>query len=163
MLKELIINRKIIYLTIDNFRSIDDDNNLVEQNSFVAYYSLRVPTEIILGERILNSNSKDQLFNSIEEAITYSNQFLKNIIYPPSFLEPIRYTKDNLAEILHKRLKFEIGEINSDLVQKIILGTIHSCTLATNEPHLPAIANILDDYGKLHQLNFFQIKTIKLP
>ena len=75
---------------------------------------------------------------------------------------PLHYTKENLDEIMNKPLRIGIGNQNSDDITEFIEGQIVKCTLASNPPHLPAVARFQINDGELKRLNFFEIKQIEI-
>src|SRR5690606_24999438 len=107
MTEQIQINRQTIYLTIENVK-LETKNGIEEQeNQFVGFFKLEPVTEISLGEQIKNPNGENLVFNSREQARNEISDILKRRIYPPSFLNPMDYTTNNLMEIMHKQLTFD--------------------------------------------------------
>ena len=75
---------------------------------------------------------------------------------------PLTYTKENLNKIMNKPLRLGIGKRNSDEITEVLEGQIVKCTLASNPPHLPAIARFETNDGELKRFDFFEIKQIEI-
>ena len=162
MTEKILINRNEIYLTIDNVR-FETEKGIVEKNDqFIAFYKNSPPNEIIFGEQFKDKNGKNVVFPSIEIAREYALATLKKAIYPPDYLHPLHYKKENLDEIMNKKLKFDIGSANNEIVNDTIEGVLTFCTLAANPPHLPATATIITAEGQEKKFNFFEIKSIRI-
>jgi hypothetical protein len=161
MKERLEINRQIIYLTIDNVR-IDTENGIEEKdNQFVAFIKNEQPNDLNLEEQVKNNKGENIVFPSIDYARGFVVEKLKKTIYPPDFLHPLHYKKENLDELMHKELVYDIGKPNSDDIQDTIQGMMVECTLAANPPHLPGNATILLSGGSKRNLTFFDIKRIR--
>lgn len=162
MTEQIQINRQTIYLTIDNVR-LETKNGIEEQeNQFVGYFKTDPPNEINIGELIKNHNGETAIFHSIEQARNEISEMLKRKIYPPSFLNPMDYTVQNLAEIMHKELTFDIEDSNSDEIQENIPGIITNCTLASasNPPNMPFSIRIMTNNGE-RRLRIDKLKRIR--
>ncbi|MFD2915317.1 hypothetical protein [Psychroserpens luteus] len=150
MTEQIQINRQTIYLTIENV-TLDTESGIAEQeNQFVGFFKYEPVTEISFGEQVKDANGENVVFHSIEQARNQISDMLKRIIYPPSFLNPMDYTADNLAEIMQKELTFNIGDFNSDEIQESITGTMTNCTLASasNPPNMPYSVRIMTNNGE---------------
>lgn len=160
MTEQIQINRQVIYLTIDSVK-LETENGIEEQeNQFVGFFKLEPVTGISFGEQIKNANGDNVVFHSREQAKNEISEMLKRDIYPPSLLNPMDYTKDNLSEIMHKELTFDIGNFNSDDIQESILGVMTNCTLAANPPNLPATVRIMTNTGE-RRLSIAELKRIR--
>lgn len=160
MTEQIQINRQTIYLTIENVK-LETENGIVEQeNQLVGFFKYEPVTEISLGEQIKNTNGENVVFHSREQARNEIVEMLKRKVYPPSFLNPMGYIVDNLAEIMHKELTFDIGNFNSDEIQESIQGTMSNCTLASNPPNLPATVRIMTNTGE-RRLSIAELKRIR--
>lgn len=150
MTEQIQINRQEIYLTIESV-NLETKNGIEQQeNQFVGFFKLEPVTEISFGEQVKNANGENVVFHSREQARNQISEMLKRIIYPPSFLNPMEYTGDNLAEIMHKELTFNIGDFNSNEIQESITGTMTNCTLASasNPPNMPYSVRIMTNNGE---------------
>ncbi|MGX1927760.1 hypothetical protein [Flagellimonas sp. 2504JD4-2] len=160
MAEEIEINRQTVYLTIDNVR-VETENGIEEQeNQFVAFFKYEPATAISLGEQLKDANGENLIYPSREQARTEVIDILKRRVYPPSFFNPMDYTLDNLAEIMHKELTFDIGNFNSDEVQERIQGVMTNCTLASNPPNLPASVRIMTNNGE-RRFSIVELKRIR--
>lgn len=160
MTEQIQINRQVIYLTIESVK-LETENGIEEQeNQFVGFFKLEPVTEVSLGEQVKNPNGENLVFNSREQARNEISDILKKRIYPPSFLNPMDYTTNNLMEIMHKQLTFDIGNFNSDEIQETIIGTMTNCTLASNPPNLPATVRIMTNAGE-RRLSIAELKRIR--
>lgn len=56
----------------------------------------------------------------------------------PELKHPWNYTSQELTELMFKPLRFHVGRLNSDQVEKIVEGEIIQLILASNPPYLPA-------------------------
>lgn len=78
MEKEIEIDGKTIWLFIDALR-INTDNGLQElDNEFLCYWKLGKTTEFIYGELIKTENGVPKIFESTNDAIKYTTNFLKS-------------------------------------------------------------------------------------
>ena len=163
MIKErIIINRNNIWLTFDNLR-IENENGIEEfEEQIICFYKLTEPDGVIYGQQLTDSNNERLIYNSIEQARQEVSSFLKNDIYPPNYIHPLEYTKENISEIMNKILIFDVGTQNSEKIQESIVGAMTNCTLASNPPHLPGTARItLLDGRTQKRFDFFQIKRVR--
>jgi hypothetical protein len=161
MTERILINRNELYLTIDNVR-IETEKGIEEKNNqFIAFFKDTPPNELNYGEQLKDKNGRNIVFPSFESAKDYAFSLLKKIVYPPNFLHPLRYKKEDLDEILHKRLIFDIGSNNNENISETIEGVMVSCSLAANPPYLPGIATITKNDGQEKKLTFFEIKQIR--
>jgi len=150
MTEQIQINRQAIYLTIENVK-LETENGIEEQeNQFIGFFKYKPVTEISFGEQIRDANGENVVFHSIEQARHEISEMLKRTVYPPSFLNPMDYTTDNLAEIMHKELTFDIGNFNSNEIQESITGTMTNCTLASasNPLNMPYSVRIMTNNGE---------------
>lgn len=161
MTEKIEINRKTIYLTIDNVR-FESENGIEEQdNQFVAFIKNTPPTEIFFGELLKDENDETIIYESYDDARkNIINRFAKEI-YPPNFLNPLEYNKENLSEIMHKILVYDLGKSNSDNIDESIEGVMTECSLAANHPYLPSSATIVDIKNAKKTISFFEIKGIR--
>jgi hypothetical protein len=161
MTEQIQINRQTIYLTIDNVR-LKTDNGIEEQeNRFVGYFKTDPPNEINIGEQIKNANGENVIFHSKEQARNEISEMLKRKIYPPSFLNPMDYTAENLAEIMHKELSFDIGDFDSNEIQENVQGKMTNCTLASASypSNMPYSVRIMTNNGE-RRLRIEKLKRI---
>jgi hypothetical protein len=159
--ERIIVNRNHIWLSFDNLR-IEKENGIEElENQIVCYYKLTEPNGFYYGAQLADSNDIRLIYNSIEHAKQEVIAFLRNDVYPPNYLHPLEYTKENLSEIMNKTLIFDIGNQNSDDIQESLVGSMTNCNLASNPPHLPVTARITLLDGSERRLNFFDIKRIR--
>ncbi|MDD7887963.1 hypothetical protein [Flavivirga sp. 57AJ16] len=159
--ERITINRNHVWLSFDNVR-IETENGIEEkEDQIVCYYKLTEPNEINYGTQLVDSNDVRLLYSSIDHAKQEVIAFLINDVYPPNYIHPLEYTKENLPEIMNKTLIFDVGTQNSDEIQESLVGVMTNCTLASNPPHLPGTARItlLDETER--RFNFFQIKRIR--
>ncbi|NDV17685.1 hypothetical protein GO009_16830 [Muricauda sp. TY007] len=160
MTEQIQINRQTIYLTIESVK-IETENGIQEQeHQFVGFFKNEPVTEISLGEQLKDENGGNLVFHSQEQARAEIIEILKRKVYPPSFLNPMDYTVDNLSEIMHKELTFDIGNFNSDDIQESVQGVLTNCTLASNPPHLPASIRIMTNNGE-RRLSIVELKRIR--
>ena len=162
MTEQIQINRQTIYLTIESVK-LETENGIVEQeNQFVGFFKYEPVTEISFGEQIKNTNGENVVFHSIEQAKKEISEMLKKNVYPPTFLNPMDYTADNLMEIMHKELTFDIGNFSSDEIKESIIGTMTNCTLATvsNPPNMPYSVRIMTNIGE-RRLRITELKRIR--
>ena len=112
--EDIVINRNRDYLTIDHVR-IETYNGIQEKNDqFVVFVKNTAPNAVNFGEQVKDPEGRNIVFNSIQEAKDYTIEKLKKSIYPPDFYHPLRYTNENLSEITHKVLLFDIGPANKN-------------------------------------------------
>ena len=162
MTEQIQINRQTIYLTIESVK-LETENGIVEQeNQFVCFFKYEPVTEISFGEQIKNANGENVVFYSKEQAKNEVLDMLKKSVYPPTFLNPMDYTADNLMEIMHKELIFDIGNFSSDEIKESILGTMTKCTLAStsNPPNMPYSVRIMTNAGE-RRLRITDLKRIR--
>ncbi len=159
--ERIIVNRNYIWLTFDNLRRETENGIEESENEIVCYYKLEEPNEINYGMQLVDSNDVRLIYNSVEHAKQEVTAFLINDVYPPNYLNPLEYTKENLSEIMDKILIFDIGNQNSDDIQESLVGAMTNCTLASNPPHLPGTARVTLLDGSERRLDFFQIKHIR--
>jgi hypothetical protein len=161
MTTEITVNRNIFYLTTDNFR-IETANGYIEhEDKFVAFWKKTPADAIVLGEQIKSENAENIVFSSRQEAKDYAVEKLEKSIYPPDYYHPLDYTKENLSEIMHKQLIFDIGQAQIEDIKESIRGKMIDCTLASNPPFLPGTATIITTNGITKKLTFFEIKRIR--
>ena len=161
MTEKIEINRQALYLTIDNFKVETKDGIEIKANQFVVYFKYEPPTEIILGEQIKNDEGGNAVFDSADDAKSFAVEKLKRTIYPPNFLHPLKYTTENLGELMHKELIYDIGNPNSTEITETFEGVMTGYSLAANPPYMPATATILSIDGSEKDLTFFDIKRIR--
>ena len=162
MTEQIQINRQTIYLTIESVK-LETENGIIEQeNQFVGFFKYEPVTKISFGEQIKNANGENVVFHSIEQAKNEISVMLKKSVYPPTFLNPMNYTANNLMEIMHKELIFDIGDFSSDQIKESILGTITNCTLASasNPPNMPYAVRIMTNIGE-RRLRITELKRIR--
>ncbi len=161
MTEEIIINRNTLFLTIDNVR-IETQNGIEEKDDqYVAFLKGSEPNSLNFGEQVKDSDGENIVFYSPQQAKDYIVAELKKSIYPPDFLNPIRYTKENLSEIMHKKLFFDIGQVNSADIEETFEGTMIECFLAANPPNLPVQAKIINSNRQELNVDFFSLKRIR--
>lgn len=159
--ERIIVNRNQIWLSFDNLR-FETENGIEEmENEIVCYYKLTEPNEINYGAQLVDSNNIRLIYNSIDHAKKEVTAFLKNDVYPPNYLHPLEYTKENLSEIMNKALIFDVGNQNSDDIQESLVGSMTNCNLASNPPHLPVTTRITILDGSERRFSFFEIKRIR--
>lgn len=126
------INRNKIYLTIENLTK-ESVNGIVKiENQFVAFWNKDKPTSLNLGKQIKNLHGEKLVFCHVDQAKYKSIEILKNKIYPLDYLPPLKYTSENICEIMHKELVFEIEPNN-----EIIKGKIVECFPEPNSGSSP--------------------------
>jgi len=74
------------------------------------------------------------------------------------YKHPLDYKKEDLNEIMYKKIKVHIGPRNSDKIEYSTEGEIIKCSLAANPPHLPGTIELRLNSGKVEKYDFFQIK-----
>lgn len=162
MTEQIQINRRTIYLTIESVK-LETEKGIVEQeNQFVGFFKYEPVTEISLGEQLKTADGENIVFHSREQAKNEIQNILKRKIYPPSFLDPMEYTSENLAEIMFKELTFDIGDFNSDQIQENIIGTMTNCTLASSSypANMPYSVKIMTNNGE-RSLRITELKRIR--
>ncbi len=75
---------------------------------------------------------------------------------------PMKYSKKNIAEIMDRPVRLFIGPANNDEIIDVIEGIIVHCDLASNPPHLPAVAEIKLNNGKIRRYSFPELKKIEI-
>ena len=160
MTEKIVINRQVVYLTIDRLRFENEDGVNEQENQFVAFIKNTPPNDIIVGEQIKNNDGENTIYESFEKAKESIIIRLKKEIYPPNFLHPLNYTKENLSEIMFKELIYKLGTPNNNSVEETIIGVMTTCSLASNPPYLPATATIECNDGKIRKISFFEIINI---
>lgn len=159
-IREEIINRKTYWLVLDNIR-IETKNKIEEfKDQITCFYNESKPSEFFYGTQIKDSNNKAIIFSTINEAVEYTVNFLKKSVYPPDFLRPLSYRKENISEIMNKILIFDIGLPNDNQVTETITGILTEYALAANPPHLPANLTIETLENQRRKFSFFEIKRI---
>ena len=108
MTTEITVNRNIFYLSIDNFRIETPNGYFEHEDKFVAFIKNTSANIVVVGEQIKSEDGKNIVFISRQEATDYVVDKLKKSTYPPDFLHPTQYTKENLSEIKDKQLIFDI-------------------------------------------------------
>lgn len=161
MTTQITVNRNIIYLTTDNIRYETINGIFVHEDKFVAYWKQTPPSFIVHGEQIKYDDGENIVFSSTQEAKDYVVEKLEKSIYPPDYYHPLDYTKENLSEIMHKQLIFDIGQAQIEDTEESIRGTMIECALASNPPFLPGTATIKTTNGITKKLTFFEIKKIR--
>lgn len=161
VIEQILINRNPIYLTTDNVRTNDGKQVIERDDLFTAFIREEEPNEIVLGEQVMDIDGNIKVFPSRQEAREYVIRELRRTIYPPDYLHPLHYNTNNLHEILHKQLIFDIGNPNSEDIEETIEGRIVHCKLAGNSPNLPTSAVIRLNNGDERELTFFDIKRIR--
>lgn len=159
--EKITINRNDVWLTFDNLRIDTNDGPQELNDKIICYYKLTESNDISYGQQIIDSNDTRLVYASIDGARKEVSEYLKTIIYPPNFLHPLNYKKEQLEEIMNKTLTFDVGTQNSDEITETIIGSMTNCTLAGNPPYLPGIARITLQNGNERSFNFFQIKRIR--
>lgn len=161
MTERIFINRNILYLSIDNVR-IETQNGIEEKDDqYVAFLKDSETNPLNFGEQVKDSDGENIVFYSPQQAKEYIVAELKKSIYPPNFINPLRYTKENLSEIMHKKLFFDIGQVNNADIEETIEGTMTECFLAVNPPNLPAQAKIITSNREEIEIDFFRLKRIR--
>jgi hypothetical protein len=160
MIEKYNINRKYVWLTYENIFEKNEDN-LLESLGYICSFNLEEPG-LISGESFKDENSKDIIFNSIEDAKKYALTRLPNDIYPHNFLSPLSYDASNVSEIMHKPILLEIG-LDSDNIVKTIEGEIITCTSASNDRNLLASVRIKKANGEIEVCSVFEIQKFKIP
>lgn len=76
------INNIKIWLSIQQFLHYKNGKiaDLVCDNEYVCYFKFSEPSDIILGELILDENKKIKLFKSIEEAEIFGMEYIQKRI-----------------------------------------------------------------------------------
>lgn len=71
----------------------------------------------------------------------------------------MEYTVENLPEIMHKELWFDVGDSDSDEIKESFQGKITNCTLASASmpPNMPYSVRIITDRGE----RSFHIEKLK--
>lgn len=162
MTEQILINRQTIYLTIESV-NLETEKGITEQeNQFVVFFKYEPVTEISFGELLKDSNGVNIVFHSKEQAKNEISNILKRKIYPPSFLNPMEYTAENLAEIMHKELTFDIEDSNSGEIKETIIGTMTNCTLASSSypANMPYSVRINTKNGE-RSLRITELKGIR--
>ncbi|MGK4568169.1 hypothetical protein [Flavobacterium sp. 3HN19-14] len=77
------------------------------------------------------------------------------------YKHPLHYKKENIEEIMNKQITIDIGLKNSDTVTETIHGLVVNCTLASNEPFLPASITVETAEGKTRTFSMFEIKMFR--
>ena len=158
---QVIINRNPYWLTFDRIK-IETNNGIEEiENQIICFYKSSAPNDINYGALLKDGNNIGIVFETTELARENAINFLERIVYPPTFINPLNYKKENLAEIMHKNLIFDIGLLNSDEITESLEGIMTNCTLAANPPHLPGTARIKTLHGQTRTFNFFEIKRVR--
>ncbi|WKL50441.1 hypothetical protein Q1W71_11865 [Flavobacterium pectinovorum] len=137
-IEEIIINRNQIWLSYEEVLEVNKDN-VLEPAGFICYFNREMP-QLIFGESIKDDNGKIRRFDTIKEASEIAKVILERKIYPPFFLSPLLYEMYNIAEIMHKPIKIEIGQTSED-IDEIVEGKIIRCTSTSNNHNL--LASIL--------------------
>jgi len=161
MTTEITVNRNIFYLSIDNFRIETPNGYFEHEDKFVAFIKNTSANIVVVGEQIKSEDGKNIVFISRQEATDYVVDKLKKSTYPPDFLHPTQYTKENLSEIKDKQLIFDIGQAQNEDIEETVSGKIIEFTLASNPPFLPVIAKIITTNGIIKRLSFLEIKRIR--
>lgn len=161
MVERLEINRNIYYLTIECVTV--NNGGVIEElkDHFVAFIKQNPPSEIHFGEQLKDDNNEKLVFISPKHAKDYAIELLIKTTYPPDFLHPLHYTSENIGELMHKELIYDIGRPNSRDIERRIKGRMVEYTHATNPPNLPAEVVILTNEGIREALTFFHIKNIQ--
>ena len=160
MTEQIIVNRNTIFLTIDNVR-IETKNGIEEKDDqFIAYIKETPPNEVSLGTLVKNNKRENIIFNSIGDARESIITKLKKSVYPPDFLNPLHYNIENISELLHKKLIYDVGHVNRHEIEKTIEGTMIEFSLAANSTVLLAGAKIVLINGEEKDLAFTDIKRI---
>lgn len=161
MTTQITVNRNIFYLTTDNIRIETNNGFFVHEDKFVAFLKNTPANAIVLGEQIKSDDGENMVFSSTQQAKDYVVEKLEKSTYPPDFFHPLQYTKENLSEIMHKQLIFDIGQAQSEDIEESIRGKMVECSLASNPPFLPGKATIITTNGITKKLTFFEIKRIR--
>ncbi len=77
------------------------------------------------------------------------------------YKHPLKYTKEDLQEIMFKPMRVHIGPTNNDQVTETLNGQIISCSLAANSPNQPANFELLLENGMVRSFNFFEAKAFE--
>lgn len=158
---QININRIPYWLTFDRIK-IETDKGIEEiENKIICFYKSTPPNDINYGTQLKNADNIGIVFESTQNAREHAINFLESIVYPPNFIHPLHYKKENLSEIMHKSLIFDIGLQNSDEITESLEGIMTNCTLASNPPYLPGTARIETNQGQTRTFNFFEIKRIR--
>lgn len=159
-IREVLINRKTYWLVVDNIR-IETDELIEElENQITCFYSSKKPNDLFYGTQVKDDTNNVIRFKTAQEAIDYTVKFLENNVYPPDFLRPLSYRKENISEIMNKTLLFDIGLPNDNQVTETIKGILTECTMAAYPPHLPANVTIETLENQRRTFSFFEIKRI---
>jgi hypothetical protein len=157
MHEKLLINRLPKYLTVDNVRIKTTSGIEERSNQFVAFVKDTAPTEVSLGEQVKTDDGQNAVFTSFEEARKSVIQSLERSTYPPDFLNPLKYTKDNISEIMHKHLAFYIV-INKDEIETVF-GIMTECVYSVSLE--PGRFTIVTKGGKKRRPHFLELKAIR--
>ena len=79
------------------------------------------------------------------------------------YKNPLEYTKEDIGEIMNIPIVLEIGNYNSDIIEETIEGVIVNCTLAGNNPHLPASIKVETTSGRIRNFSLFEVKRLRTP
>lgn len=80
MIKLIKINGKRVWLYIDQLRIFTKETNeLVQNEEYLCYFKYSEPTPFILGE-LIRENDLPKIFPTVDEAIGFSETYLKTII-----------------------------------------------------------------------------------
>jgi len=157
MHEKLLINRNTKYLTIDNVRIKTRSGIEERSNQFVAFVKDTAPTEVNLGEQVKTDDGQNAIFTSFEEARNSAILSLERSTYPPDFFHPLIYSKDNISEIMHKYLAFDIVN-NGDEIETVF-GIMTKCVFSVSMT--PGRFTIVTEGGKTKQPNFLELKAIR--
>ncbi|MCM0665104.1 hypothetical protein [Flavobacterium tyrosinilyticum] len=158
---QVIINRIPYWLTFEAI-NVETEKGIEEvPNKIICYYSSTQPNQINYGTTLKDENNISLTFETIQIARETTIDYLERIVYPPTFIHPLEYKKEDLPEIMHKPLTFDIGSVNSDIIKESLSGIMTQCSLAANYPHLPGTATIQTTTGQIRSFNFFEIKRVR--
>lgn len=159
MHEKLLINRTTKYLTVDNVRIKTASGIEEKNNQFVAFIKDTKPTEVNLGEQIKNADGQNAVFTSVDEARKYVTHSLVRSTYPPDFLHPLKYTKDNISEIMHKYLAFDIAKNEAVDEIETVNGIMTECVFSVSST--PGRFTIVTNGGKTKRPNYWELKAIR--
>ena len=158
--EEIIINRNQIWLSYEEVLKSNKEN-VLEPAGYICYFNREKP-QLILGESIKHNNGKIRQFETIKEASEIAKVILERKIYPPFFLDPLLYEMHNIAEIMHKPIKIEIGQ-TSEQIDEIVEGKIIKCTSVSNKHNLLAYILVEKTNEETQTYSIFDLQKFKKP
>lgn len=76
------INKIKIWLLIQQFFHYENRNglSLVWNNEYICFFKFSEPTDVVLGELILDENKRVKLFKSVEDAEAFGIEYIEKKI-----------------------------------------------------------------------------------